>query len=353
MTIADEEPPRSVIGRMKRLTSDAILVMFLGTFLFAASEAFANIIIKYLHTPLYYSARVVLMLAAICLFHYVRGHSVPGVRFGTPAFTYHFVRAGLWTCSAIFFALAFEYHEAQTFSYALTLLHPLWTVVLSGSIRGRNPRIARYILPGVFMMFGVTLYTGVLTSGNHLSYTHVFPILAGLFFAAANLMSGRIWDDLHHTSSTSIFYTMRYSLMLMPFVLLVFWISGTLQVPRLSEAFSLAGASDASAVGIYIGVLLLVTLLVISAMLSLFANLCIIQAFAVSKNDAAVSSIDLSIIVFAVVIDAATCLVSGERGFLNELLGIKGLGVLCIGGAAVIVTWLYEDEVRKDVLRRK
>lgn len=333
-------------ARVTRLCSNAMSVMFLGTFFFAASEAVANIIIKYLHAPLYYGARIGLMLAGLRVLYYVRRRStLPArLRLGSPAFIYHFVRAGLWTCSAVFFALAFEHHESQTFSYALTLLHPLWTVALSSLIRGRNPSYSRYILPGVFMMFGVTLYTGVLSPGNELRYTDIFPILAGLFFAAANLMSGRIADDLHHTADVSTYYTMTYAVLLLPLVLLVFWLAGALHPPRLSGVFSQSGDGG---VGTSAGVLVLMALLIVSAMFSLLANMCITQAFSVSKNDAAVSSIDLTIIVFAVIIDAVTGVFYGEYSFFLELLGIKGLGVITIGGAAVIVTWLYEDEVKK------
>jgi hypothetical protein len=197
------------------------------------------------------------------------------------------------------------------------------------------------------MLIGVTLYTGVLSSNDELRIAHIFPLSAGLFFAATNLMSGRISDELGDKTDVINFYTLLYSFCMLPVVVVVFWAAGLMYLPGTS-----VGVAQADAPGIFCGgsstnLLLIFMIIAVAALFSLLANICIAHAFTVSKNDAAVASIDLTIIGFAVGVDLIRSLFCDDPKFWPDVFGIKGLGIVCIFGAAVVTTWLYEDEVKK------
>jgi drug/metabolite transporter (DMT)-like permease len=227
----------------------------------------------------------------------------------------HWLRGAAWSATALLVILSFWNTPSLTETYALMLLHPLWTLLLAGAVTGDRQSWRPYAGCLGVLLGGLTLYG----FGNGIDLmspaSYLMPIAAGVAFALTNLVGVRIKRELRHDAVTKTVGATLAALLAAPAVLLLApWLAGFERGPGLEIAH------DGMAAGSFYAAVLA------ASAIALLANLGISHAFDRATSAAPVAAIDTAIILFGFVIDAAF-----TADFeIRTWLGPQGLGMVAM-----------------------
>lgn len=227
----------------------------------------------------------------------------------------HWSRGLAWSTTAFLTILAFWNTASVTETYALMLLHPFWTVALTGTVAKDRQDWRPYKWPFVLLFAGLLLYGFGDGIDLESPWSYLAPIAAGAAFALTNLVGVRIKRELAHDALTKNVASVLSALVVAPLVLGVF--------PLLVEVEPRGAVS--------LDMLPLGLLVVGAAGVALLANIGITHAFDCACNSAVIAAIDSAIIVMGLGLDW----LFNPAFDVADYLGMQGIGMVAMTAGAI------------------
>lgn len=294
-------------------------IAFLATAGFAIFEAVLDQLLASVDPATLFVLRAVVTLPILLLMLSCAGRSLTAEIRRLGACPLHWARGLAWSATAFLTILAFWNTASLTETYALMLLHPLWTAAFASLVTKGRQDCRPYRWPFALLAAGLVLYGFGDGIDPRSPWSYLVPIAAGAAFALTNLVGVRIKQELAHDAMTKNVGAVVAAILVSPLVLLV---TPPLAGFELRIDPSLVTSHSMLPAGL---------LIVAAASIALLANIGISHAFDIARNPAVVAAIDSAIIAMGVALD---CLLNPAFD-LDAYLGLRGVGMLAMTAGAI------------------
>lgn len=306
-------------------------IAFCATAGFAVFEAILDQLLAVVDPASLFAIRAVLTLPILLLVLRLRGRSFVLELRRLGSCQLHWVRGLAWSATAFLTVLAFWNTASLTETYALMLLHPLWTAVLARVATRERQEWRALGWPFALLLAGLALYGFGDGIDFRSPWSCVAPLAAGVAFALTNLIGVRIKRDSRHDALTKAVASSLVAILVAPLVLGLAPLLGGFEL-RVDPAVATGG--DALRVSI---------LLVAAAGIALLANIGITHAFDIARYPAVVAAMDSAIILLGLGLDSALSAAFDIRAYL----GLPGIGILAMTAGTLWAVVKLESAVQR------